>query len=145
MKKEIIYTHAEVLLMDKISHLDEICENIDEMNSDDGTHYTPSDFIADCKAYVKAVEAGRLMFLEKCTSTSTIYIYTKSYEGTSKKGSYRDYDIMLIILGFDEVRDGIQLPKDCNDAILHKLYKLGLVKYKKYIKLRDRQIHHFTY
>jgi len=123
----------------------EIYENIDEINSDAGTHYTPSDFIADCKAYVKAVEAGRLMFLKKYASTSSIYIYTKSYEGTSKKGSYRDYDIMLNILGFDEVVDGIQLPKDGNDAILHKLYKLGLVKYKKYVKLRDRQIHNFTY
>jgi len=123
----------------------EICENIDEMNSDEGTHYTPDDFRADCKAYVKAVEAGRLMFHEKYTSTTTICIYTLSYEGTSKKGSYRDYDIMLIILGFDEVLDGIRVPRDGNEAILHKLYKLGLVKYKKYIKLRDRQIHSFIY
>ena len=123
----------------------EICENIDEMNSYEGIYYTPSDFRADCKAYVKAVEAGRLVFLEKYTSTDTICISTMSYEGTSKKGSYRSYDIMLIILGYDKVLDGIRVPKDGNEAILLKLYKLGLIRYKKYVKLRDKPIHDFVY
>ena len=123
----------------------EIYENMNKMNSFSSIHYTPSDFIADCEAYVKAVKAGRLMFLEKYKSTNSMDVSTMSYEGTSKKGNYRDYDIMLIILGFEEVLDGIRIPKDGNEAILFKLYKLGLIRYKKYVKLRDRQIHSFTY
>ena len=144
---------------------DEIYDNMNKMNLDSAKYltpndyapsnylrsdykpsdYTPSELRADCEAYVKAVEAGRLMFLEKYTSTDSTYIYVRSYEGTSKKGSYRSYDRMLITLGFDRVRKGISLPEDDDDAILNEIYKLGFIKEEKYKELKEKQIHHFTY
>ena len=144
---------------------DEIYENINKMNSDSAKYltpndyapsnylrsdytpndYTPSELRADCKAYVKAVKAGRLMFIEKYASTSSTYIYIRSYEGTSKKGSYRSYDRMLITLGFDRVRKGISLPEDLNADILSKIYELGFIKEEKYKKLKEKQVYNFTY
>jgi len=104
--------------------------------------YRPSEFRDDCKAYIKALEAGRLIFVEVDSSDRFVDMLIKSYEGTKNKGHYRDYISMLITLGFDDV-DGIddylRLPKEEKaDAILTRIYELGLINEKKYIKLRDR-------
>ena len=106
--------------------------------------YHPSDFRADCEAYVKALEAGRLIFVEVDSTERFVHMLIKSYEGTKNKGHYRDYISMLITLGFDYlayqyVDDYIRLPEgECVDVILTRIYELGLINEKKYIKLRDR-------
>jgi len=106
--------------------------------------YHPRDFIVDCKIYIKALKAGRVLSIEADSSDRFVDMLIRSYEGTKKKGHYREYNTMLVTLGFD-VMDGIEeidyisLPKgEGANAILTRIYELGLIKEKKYIKLRDR-------
>ena len=130
----------------------EIYSNINKMNSDEGTHYTPSELRADCKAYVKALKAGRLMFIERWIHLGSVFIYIRSYEGTSKKGSYRSYDRMITILEFVGTQSDTSLSpsvihasEDLNADILSKIYELGFIKEEKYKKLKEKQVYNFTY
>ena len=131
----------------------EIYRNMNKMNSSDVKAYRPIDFCADCKAYIRALKAGRLMFISQYISMNSIDMFISSYEGTMKEGNYRRYDSMLITLGFDEIPSArkrlppsiIHVSKDLNADILTKLYELGFITEKKYKKLRDIQIYDFTY
>ena len=116
----------------------EICENIIDGNISEEMFYKTSDFIGDCKAYIKALKAGRVLFVELDEGIHVVDVLIRSYEGTMKDGYYRDYSNMLVTLGFYEVGDYIRLPKDYYTEILTRLHGLELINEKKYIKLRDR-------
>ena len=100
--------------------------------------YNTINFVADCKTYIKALKAGRVLFIKVDRTEEFVGMLIKSYEGTKKKGYYRDYISMLVALGFDYVTgvngidDYIRLPKEEGAAhILTRIYELGL-KYKTY-------------
>ena len=118
---------------------DEICYNLDAINLDAIIPYHIDDFIADCKTYIKALEAGRLIFVERCESIFDSRMFIRSYEGTMKGGYYKSYTRMLKALGFSIIDDAIKLPKDGNYDVLTKLYELGVIKEKKYKKLKEKQ------
>ena len=103
--------------------------------------YHPRDFIVDCKSYIKALKAGRVVFVEVASTEKFVNMFIRSYEGTKKKGNYRDYNAMLVTLGFDYVDgadDYILLPvEEGSDAILTRIYELGLIKEEKYTTLVD--------
>jgi len=118
---------------------DEICYNLDAINLDAIIPYHIDDFIADCKTYIKAFKADRLIFVERCESIFDSRIFIRSYEGTMKGGYYKSYNNMLKALGFSIIDDAIKLPKDGNYDVLTKLYELGVIKEKKYKKLKEKQ------
>jgi len=128
----------------------EIYNNIAKANMLSYMPYSYSDFRADCKAYIKALKAGRLIHVELGKDTGGVNMFIRSYEGTMKRGYYKSYTSMLISLGFEAVAhnadDFIKLPENYHirlpedgDAILPKLYNLGFISEKRYRKLKGKQ------
>jgi len=128
----------------------EIYNNIAKANILSYMPYGYSDFSTDCKIFIKALEAGRLISIERRKGRYGVNMSIRSYEGTMKRGYYKCYTSMLISLGFEAVirnaDDFIRLPEDYlirlpedGDAILTKIYKLGLISEKRYKKLKGKQ------
>ena len=66
------------------------------------TYYSEESFINDCKKYIKVVQSGRILYTVTHVSSSGMSrnINIKSFEGAMTNGSYRNYYMMLKILGY---------------------------------------------
>ena len=128
----------------------EIHNNIKKANMLSYMPYSYSDFKDDCKTFIKALEAGRLIAVERRKGKYDVDMFISSYEGAMKKGYYKSYTSMFISLGFEAVAhnadDFIKLPENYHirlpedgDAILPKLYELGFISENKYRKLKGKQ------
>ena len=123
----------------------ELSENMDKATMYSVMPYEYNDFRHDCKTYIKALKTGRLVFVDKHKDIMSVDMFTRAYKGTTKKLYYKSYNSMLITLGFDEILDGVQLPKDVVGEILTRIYELGFIKESKYKKLKDTQIYNSAY
>ena len=83
--------------MAKIELKKEMLKAIDNMD-----YYTQEDFIRDCNIYIKALKSGRLQYRVTNVSKSGMSrdILISSYEGSMNKGYYRNYTLMLEVLGY---------------------------------------------
>ena len=102
-------------------------------------YYNEDDFISDCKAYIKAVKSGRILYTVTHVSNSGMSrdINIKSYEGTINKGYYRSYYGMLEALGYsfsrmnrDDIKVGgcgMNMLFATNYNIIHSLYNMKFI------------------
>jgi hypothetical protein len=99
-------------------------------------YYSVDDFVADAKAYIAAVKAGRLLMdvMHVSRSGMSRHILIRSYEGTMKKGYYRRYRFLLKMLGYILAGDsvvvsgaGMDMVFDTNRNIIRKLYSMGFI------------------
>ena len=101
--------------------------------------YHVDTFISDCKTYIKAVEAGRILYTVTHVSQSGMSrnINIKSFEGKMIKGYYRNYNAFLTVLGYkfaDKYSSdikvngcGMDMLFDTNYNIIHSLYEMGFI------------------
>lgn len=104
-------------------------------------YYDESDFIKDCKIYIKALKDNRVKYMVTHVSTSGMSrnINIISFEGNMTNGRFRNYNMMLTVLGysFDKYSNDI-IVKGCgmnmlfatNYNIIHTFKSMGLIKNK---------------
>ena len=104
-------------------------------------YYNQEDFIKDCKTYIKALKAGRLQYTVTHVSVSGMSrnINIQSYEGTKSKGYFRNYNMMLTILGYSFAKYsndikvsgcGMDMLFKTNYDIIHTFKRMGLIQSK---------------
>lgn len=105
-------------------------------------YYSEEDFIKDCKTYIKALKSGRLQYRVTSVSKSGMSrdILISSFEGSMAKGYYRNYALMLEMLGFSfaskfasEIRVkgcGMNMLFSTNYNIIHTFKNIGLINSK---------------
>lgn len=106
-------------------------------------HYSDDSFISDCKAYIKAVESGRILYGVTHVSNSGMSrnISIKSFEGKMTKGYYRAYTMMLQTLGYKFASKydsdikvsgcGMDMLFNTNYNIIHALHGMKFISRKK--------------
>lgn len=106
-------------------------------------YYDEESFISDCKAYIKAVESGRILYTVTHVSNSGMSrnINIKSFEGKMVKGYYRNYAMLLQVLGYKFAYKyspdikvngcGMDMRFAVNYGIIHTLHQLGFINKKK--------------
>jgi hypothetical protein len=105
-------------------------------------YYTQQDFIRDCNIYIKALKSGRLQYRATNVSKSGMSrdILISSYEGSMNKGYYRNYTLMLEVLGYkfaskysSEIKVngcGMNMLFATNYNIIHTFKNIGLINKK---------------
>ena len=105
-------------------------------------HYTQEDFIRDTNIYIKALKSGRLQYRVTNVSKSGMSrdILISSYEGSMNKGYYRNYTLMLEVLGHkfaskysSEIKIsgcGMNMLFATNYNIIHTFKRIGLINQK---------------
>lgn len=106
-------------------------------------YYSEEDFISDCKVYIKALKAGRLLFKVEYVSNSGMSrkISITSFEGKYSKGYYRQYGKMLEVLGYKVNYDynntnvsvsgcGMDMVWNLNYTIVKSLHRIGFIQKK---------------
>lgn len=123
--------------MAKIELKKEMLKAIDNMD-----YYTQEDFIRDSKIYIKALKSGRLQYRVTNVSKSGMNrdILISSYEGSMNKGYYRNYTLMLEVLGYKFVSKysseikvngcGMNMLFATNYNIIHTFKNIGLINKK---------------
>lgn len=123
--------------MAKIELKKEMLKAIDNMD-----YYTQEDFIRDSKIYIKALKSGRLQYRVTNVSKSGMSrdILISSYEGSMNKGYYRNYTLMLEVLGYkfaskysSEIKVngcGMNMLFATNYNIIHTFKRIGLINQK---------------
>lgn len=117
---------------------------------DGNKYYSQEDFISDCKTYMKALQAGRVLYTVTHVSRSgmTRYIDVTSYEGTRKKGYFRNYYTMLSVLGYsfnqcNEIKVsgcGMDMLFATNYNIIQTFKNIGLVSKPKANRLSQMRV-----
>jgi len=92
-------------------------------------YYSEESFINDCKAYIKAIESGRILYTVTNVSKSGMSrdINIKSFEGKMSKGYYRNYTMMLKVLGYkftDKYSSDIKVGGCGMDMLFHTNYTI---------------------
>ncbi len=123
--------------MQKINLTNEMIKRIES-----NEYYSKEDFIKDCQTYIKALKSGRLQYRVTSVSKSGMSrdILISSFEGSITKGYYRNYTLMLEILGFNfaskfasEIRVkgcGMNMLFATNYNIIHTFKNIGLIDKK---------------
>lgn len=123
--------------MAKIELKKEMLKAIDNMD-----YYTQEDFIRDSNTYIKALKSGRLQYRVTSVSKSGMSrdILISSYEGSMNKGYYRNYTLMLEVLGYKFVSKysseikvsgcGMNMLFATNYNIIHTFKRIGLINQK---------------
>jgi len=123
--------------MVKIELKKEMLKAIDNLD-----YYTQEDFIKDCNIYIKALKSGRLQYRVTNVSKSGMSrdILISSYEGSMNKGYYRNYTLMLEVLGYkfaskysSEIKIsgcGMNMLFATNYNIIHAFKRIGLINQK---------------
>ena len=123
--------------MGKIELKKEMLKAIDNMD-----YYTQEDFIRDSNIYIKALKSGRLQYRVTNVSKSGMSrdILISSYEGSMNKGYYRNYTLMLEVLGYkfaskysSEIKIsgcGMNMLFATNYNIIHTFKRIGLINQK---------------
>ncbi len=106
-------------------------------------YYNEADFIADCKVYIKALKAGRLLFKVEHVSNSGMSrkISITSFEGKCSKGYYRQYGKMLEALGYKvnydysntnvtQIGCGMDMVWNLNYSIVKSIFRIGIINKK---------------
>ena len=105
-------------------------------------YYSKEGFIKDCQTYIKALKSGRLQYRVTNVSKSGMNrdILISSFEGSMNKGYYRNYTLMLEVLGFNfaskyssEIRvkgSGMNMLFATNYNIIHTFKDIGLISKK---------------
>lgn len=123
--------------MRKVQLTKEIIKTLDNMD-----YYNQEDFIRDCNVYIKALKSGRLQYRVTNVSKSGMSrdILISSFEGSINKGYYRNYTLMLEVLGFrftskysSEIKVsgcGMNMLFATNYNIIHTFKNIGLINKK---------------
>lgn len=104
-------------------------------------YYDQQDFIKDCKTYIAALRAGRVQYRVTHVSQSgcSRNIHIQSFEGKMSGGYYRNYSMMLKVLGFRFDRPygdikvgggGMDMLFATNYDIIHTFKRMGLITKK---------------
>lgn len=103
-------------------------------------YYSNEDFIRDAQFYIAAVKSGRIKYTVMRVSKSGMsrLIRIESFEGKINNGYYRDYFMMLRVLGFsinkhDDVvitGCGMNMVFATNYEIIFLFYRIGLITKK---------------
>lgn len=105
-------------------------------------YYTQEDFIRDSNIYIKALKSGRLQYRVTNVSKSGMSrdMLISSYEGSMNKGYYRNYTLMLEVLGYkftskysSEIKIsgcGMNMLFATNYNIIHTFKRIGLINQK---------------
>ena len=114
-------------------------------------HYKEVDFISDCRTYIKALKAGRLLFKVEHVSNSGMSrkISITSFEGKHSKGYYRQYGKMLGALGYKVNYDysntnvtiggcGMDMVWNLNYNIVKSLRRMGFMQEQTCAKLSQK-------
>ena len=114
-------------------------------------YYSEESFINDCKTYIKAVESGRILYTVTHVSNSGMSrnINIKSFEGKMSKGYYRNYFMLLQVLGYKladkwnssdikVIGCGMNMLFATNYDIIHALNRLGFINKKECDVLAQR-------
>ncbi len=111
-------------------------------------YYTEERFIKDCRAYIKAVDSGRIQYTVTHVSQSGMSrnIMIKSYEGTMNDGFYRWYYKMLEAMGYKFASDnsikvsgcGMDMLFATNYNIIHSLKHMGFIYSKRCASLAQK-------
>lgn len=105
------------------------------------TYYNEEQFIKDCKTYIKALKAGRVLYSVTHVSSTGMSrdINIKSFEGSMTNGYFRNYNMMLTILGYSFAKYtndikvsgcGMNMLFATNYDIIHTFKRIGLIKNK---------------
>ena len=123
--------------MQKINLTNEMIKRIES-----NEYYSKEDFIKDCQTYIKALKSGRLQYRVTNVSASGMSrdILISSYEGSMNKGYYRNYTLMLEVLGYkfaskhsSEIKIsgcGMNMLFATNYNIIHIFKRIGLINQK---------------
>lgn len=105
-------------------------------------YYTEENFIEDCKAYIKAVASGRILYTVTHVSASGMSrdINIKSFEGKMSSGYYRSYFRMFKALGNSFAKDsrnvrisgcGMNMLFHLNYTTIHQMHRMGFISKNK--------------
>jgi len=117
---------------------------------DSMSYYSMEQFKHDYKAYVNAVRSGRILYdvIHVTPSGQHRDIKIRSYEGTMRKGGYRNYILMLEALDFTLTTSpemairvyglGMNMLSVVNDNIFRDLFLMGFVTRKTFDELSQK-------
>lgn len=114
-------------------------EQLKRLNKE--SYYNEENFIKDCKIYIKALKANRVRYSVTHVSSSGMSrdINIISFEGSMSNGYFRNYNMMLTILGYSFAKHsndikvsgcGMNMLFATNYDIIHTFKRMGLIKNK---------------
>jgi hypothetical protein len=120
--------------MTKITLSNEVKNNLKKEQ-----YYTEDQYLSDVKTYIKAVKSGRIQYTVTHVSSSGMSrnISIKSFEGVMAKGYYRNYFVMLRVMGYKSADKyshdirvggcGMSMTFSTNYNLIHSFYRMGFI------------------